>query len=110
MSMTLLVRGPRARIVEEPGKSPGLSFGTVDQDFRLETERLRLRQYREDDLDDLHAMFSDPEHMTWYPAPFDRDESRAWLERQMARYRERGFALLIVEDRETGEFLGTAGP
>ncbi|HET8527202.1 MAG TPA: GNAT family N-acetyltransferase [Actinomycetota bacterium] len=82
----------------------------MDQDFRLETERLCLRLYREDDLDDLHAMFSDPEHMTWYPAPFDRDESRAWLERQMARYRERGFALLIVEDRETGEFLGTAGP
>jgi len=82
----------------------------VDPDFRLETERLILRPYREDDLNDLHAMFSDPEHMRWYPAPFDREDSQAWLERQMARYEERGFALLIVEDRATGEFLGTAGP
>jgi RimJ/RimL family protein N-acetyltransferase len=28
----------------------------------------------------------------------------------MARYRTRGYALWIVEDRRTGEFLGTAGP
>ena len=81
----------------------------MDEDFRLETERLRLRPYRDDDLDELHAMFSDPEHMQWYPAPFEREESLAWLERQMAGHRERGFALWIVEDRVSGEFLGTAG-
>jgi RimJ/RimL family protein N-acetyltransferase len=82
----------------------------VDEDFRLETERLRLRPYRLEDLDDLHGMLSDPEHMRWYPAPFDRVTSRAWLERQIAAYGSRGFALWIVEDRATGEFLGTAGP
>jgi ribosomal-protein-alanine N-acetyltransferase len=108
--MTLLVRGTEPRIVQEPAKSPGLRFGAMDPDFRLETERLRLRPYREDDLDDLHGMLSDPEHMRWYPAPFEREESVAWLERQIARYRDPGFGLLIVEDRETGEFLGTAGP
>ena len=84
--------------------------GQMDEEFRLETERLRLRPYRLEDLDDLHAMFSDPEHMRWYPAPFDRETTRAWLERQIEGYRTRGFALLIVEDRETGAFLGTAGP
>jgi len=82
----------------------------VDKDFRLETDRLRLRPYRRDDLDDLHAMFSDPEHMYWYPAPYDRKESAAWLERQLTSYRDRGFGLLIVEDRATGEFLGSVGP
>ncbi|MGA9160902.1 MAG: GNAT family N-acetyltransferase [Actinomycetota bacterium] len=81
----------------------------MDEDFRLETERLRLRRYRPGDLDDLHAMFSDPEHMKWYPAPFDRETSQAWLERQVEGYRTRGFALWIVEDLESGEFLGTAG-
>jgi RimJ/RimL family protein N-acetyltransferase len=82
----------------------------LDEDFRLETERLRLRPYRLEDLDDLAAMFSDPEHMRWYPAPFDRETSTAWLERQVAAYGTRGFALWIVEDRATHEFLGTAGP
>jgi RimJ/RimL family protein N-acetyltransferase len=82
----------------------------MDEGFRLETERLLLRPYRLEDLDDLHAMFSDPEHMRWYPEPFLREGSLDWLERQMARYRTRGYALWIVEDRRTGEFLGTAGP
>ena len=82
----------------------------MDADFRLETERLRLRPYREDDLEDLHAMFSDPEHMTWYPAPFEREETRGWIDRRFEQYRDLGFSLWIVEDRENGEFLGTAGP
>ena len=81
----------------------------MDEDFRLETERLVLRPYRLDDLDDLHAMLSDPEHMRWYPAPFTREESQAWLDRQLARYRDPGFGLLIVQERRTGLFLGTAG-
>ena len=82
----------------------------MDEGFSLETERLRLRPYRLEDLDDLHAMFSDPEHMRWYPAPFDRETTRAWLERQVAAYATRGYALWIVEDRSSGVFLGTAGP
>lgn len=82
----------------------------MDDAFRLETERLVLRPYRQDDLDDLHTMFSDPEHMRWYPAPFDRETSQAWLERQIEGYRSRGFALWVVEERGTGAFLGTAGP
>ena len=82
----------------------------MDEHFQLETERLRLRPYRLEDLDDLHAMFSDVEHMRWYPSPFDRETTKAWVERQIAAYDTRGYALWIVEDRTTGAFLGTAGP
>ena len=69
----------------------------MDEEFRLETERLRLRPYRLEDLDDLHAMLSDPEHMRGYPEPFDREGSLAWLERQIAGYEDPGYALWIVE-------------
>jgi len=82
----------------------------MDEGFRLETERLLLRPYRLEDLDDLHAMLSDPEHMRWYPEPFSREVSLQGLERQIARHETRGYALWIVEDRRTGAFLGTAGP
>jgi ribosomal-protein-alanine N-acetyltransferase len=82
----------------------------MDADFRLETERLVLRPYRQEDLEDLYAMFSDPEHMRWYPAPFDRDGTQAWMERTFERYRDDGFGLWIVVDRATGAFLGTVGP
>jgi ribosomal-protein-alanine N-acetyltransferase len=98
----------RAR-VDRVARRAGLNTH-LDDDFLIETERLRLRPYRFDDLDDLHAMFSDPEHMRWYPAPFVREISQAWLERQIAAYGTRGFALWIVEDRATHGFLGTAGP
>ena len=82
----------------------------MDEDFRLETDRLILRPYRLDDLEDLHAMFSDPEHMRWYPAPFGVDETKGWIDRRFEEYRKDGFGLWIVEDRETDEFLGTVGP
>ena len=44
------------------------------------------------------------------PAPFDRESTRAWLDRQITAYSTRGYALWIVEDRASGTFLGTAGP
>jgi RimJ/RimL family protein N-acetyltransferase len=82
----------------------------VDEGFVIETERLRLRAYRRDDVDALAEMFADPEHMRFYPAPFSREQTQAWVDRQFERYREEGFGLWVIEDRETAGFLGTAGP
>jgi len=76
----------------------------------LETVRLRLRPLAMSDLEPLHAIQSHPHHMRFYPHPFSVDESREWIERMQARYEEVGFALLAVEDRVTGEFLGNVGP
>jgi RimJ/RimL family protein N-acetyltransferase len=78
-------------------------------DAHIETERLRLRPYRQDDLDDLAAMFADPEHMRWYPAPFTRDETQRWIDRQFSRYETDGFGLFVVEELDDG-FAGTVGP
>jgi RimJ/RimL family protein N-acetyltransferase len=79
-------------------------------DVVLETERLRLRPYRQEDLDDLAPMFADPEHMRWYPAPFSREEAQLWIDRQFERYETDGFGLFIVEELEDGGFVGTVGP
>src|SRR5438093_10689436 len=78
----------------------------------LETERLRLRPFAPDlaDLDTLHSIQSDPEHMRFYPHPFSRDESQMWIERSLELLARRGFSLLAVEDRVTGELLGSVGP
>jgi len=62
------------------------------------------------DVDALHAIQSDPEHMRFYPHPFSLEDSRDWIERMMAAYERVGFALLAVEDRANGEFLGNVGP
>ena len=76
----------------------------------LETERLRLRRYRADDLDDAHSMLGDQETMQYYPSPFTREMSSRWIEDNMRRYEEDGFGLWVVEELTTGEFLGNCGP
>jgi [ribosomal protein S5]-alanine N-acetyltransferase len=79
-------------------------------DVVIETERLILRPYRQDDLDDLAPMFADPEHMRWYPAPFTREQSQAWIDKQFERYERDGFGLFVVELLDGGGFAGTVGP
>ena len=78
----------------------------------LETERLRLRPYAADgaDLDALQAVLGDPVSMRWYPAPFDRDATARWVDRQLERYVTDGTGLLAVEERATGEVIGDCGP
>ena len=78
----------------------------------LETARLRLRSFAADlsDVDALHAIQSDAEHMRYYPHPFSRDETVAWIERWLAHEADHGYALWAIEDRATGEFLGNCGP
>jgi RimJ/RimL family protein N-acetyltransferase len=78
----------------------------------IETARLRLRPFTADlsDLDALHEIQSDPEHMRFYPHPFSREESRTWIERALERHTSLGYSLWAIEDRGTGEFLGNCGP
>jgi ribosomal-protein-alanine N-acetyltransferase len=82
----------------------------VEEGFSLETERLRLRAYRMQDVEELAPMFADHEHMRFYPGPFTREQSEAWIARQLGRYRQDGFGLWVAEDRSSGGFVGTIGP
>ena len=78
----------------------------------LETERLLLRSFHTDlsDVNALHAIQSDPEHMRYYPHPFSRHETVAWIERALRHEAEHGYGLWAIEDRATEEFLGNCGP
>jgi RimJ/RimL family protein N-acetyltransferase len=82
----------------------------VDDDLAIETERLRLRRYRPEDVDELAGMFGDAEHMRFYPATFTREQTQGWVADQLERYARDGFGLLVVENRTTGAVLGTCGP
>jgi RimJ/RimL family protein N-acetyltransferase len=82
----------------------------MTQPFQLHTERLVLRHLAPDDLDALHAVLGDAETMRYYPAPFSRDATRAWIERSIERYARDGHALFAVTLRGTGELIGDCGP
>jgi ribosomal-protein-alanine N-acetyltransferase len=78
--------------------------------WHLETERLRLRPMSLDDLDALARVVGDPVSMRFYPRPFDREMTRAWIEAVAERYLRDGFGLLAVEEKATGEMIGDCGP
>ena len=48
--------------------------------------------------------------MRFYPHPFTREETDAWIERATAQVRTDGHSLWAVCDRATGAFLGNVGP
>ena len=91
--------------------SPGYAPSVAEQPI-LETERLRIRPFHRDlsDVDSMFAVLSDPISMRFYPKPFDRDRTRAWVERWVDAYDEDGFGLMAVEDLATGELVGDCGP
>lgn len=75
----------------------------------LETERLILREYTMDDFDALYTILSDPVTMQHYPAPYDANGTRRWLQWSMDHYQKYGFGLWAMELKETGQFIGDCG-
>ena len=75
----------------------------------VETARLLLREMSPDDLAFVALMLGDDEVMRFYPKALTRDESKGWLDRQLARYARDGHGLWLVEDRQTREPVGQVG-
>lgn len=75
----------------------------------MDTRRLWLREYREDDLDALYAILSDEEMMTYYPAPFSLEKTKDWIKRNQQSYRENGYGLWAVCLKGQDTLIGDCG-
>lgn len=76
----------------------------------LTTGRLQFRPIAEGDFDAVHDVLSDPEVMRFHPeGAFDREATRAWLERTLARYDGGELGFRAVIHRKTGEYVGHIG-
>jgi [ribosomal protein S5]-alanine N-acetyltransferase len=75
----------------------------------LETKRLYLRHYKEEDMHYLHSIFSDSETMEYYPAPFTTEQTQNWIKRNQERYQEDGYGLWGICLKETNELIGDCG-
>lgn len=75
----------------------------------IETARLTLREWRDDDLDALAAINADPEVMRHIldGSVRDREQSAQSLHKMMRAWQENGFGLFAVEKANT--LLGWAG-
>jgi ribosomal-protein-alanine N-acetyltransferase len=76
----------------------------------IHTERLVLRPYEADDLQQLHAvLYSDVDAMRLLGGPRDMAGTRFALERSMAQQDVTGFSFWPVIERESGLLVGEAG-
>lgn len=75
----------------------------------LETERLHLREMTSADLPALRRMLQDAAVMYAYNGAFSEEETLAWLDRQLNRYRRYGFGLWAMVLRNDHEMIGQCG-
>lgn len=75
----------------------------------LETQRLILREYTQEDFSDLYKLLSDPITMQHYPKPYDEKGTQRWLDWNFNNYKTYGFGLWALIRKDTGEFIGDCG-
>ena len=77
--------------------------------IELETARLRLRQWRDSDLEPFARLNADAEVMEFFPSRLTRETSDAVARRLRDKIAERGYGLWAVEERASGDFIGFIG-
>ena len=75
----------------------------------IETPRLLLRPWRDDDLPAFAALNADSRVMEFFPALKDRAESDASVARFMAHIARHGFGFWAVEVPGVADFVGFVG-
>ena len=77
----------------------------------IETERLFLRKPKKSDAKALLEAYSDPEVMRYIGLgeTFDLEQTRAWLDKALRRWKADGFGHYVIERKEDGRVLGRAG-
>lgn len=75
----------------------------------LETERLFLRTFQENDVESLIAISQDEKVMQFFPAIPTREEIIAFIDRIITHQEEKNFSLYAAEIKSTGEMIGFVG-
>jgi RimJ/RimL family protein N-acetyltransferase len=72
------------------------------------TERLLLRQWRDEDVEPLHEIYLQPEFLSTMPA-LDLDETRVQVGRFRLAWAADGYSPWVACDRESGRLIGRIG-
>ena len=85
--------------------SPAVDIPTVD------TERLILREFRNEDITAVTAMLAEPDVAQFLGhEPADRSEAWRMMATMLGHWALRGYGMWIVELRASGEVVGRVGP
>jgi RimJ/RimL family protein N-acetyltransferase len=79
--------------------------------IEIDTERLLLRGWRDQDLEPYARICADPEVMRFIGSgsTLNREQSGAQVSRFVRHWGERGYGLWAVEEKESRAFVGFAG-
>lgn len=77
--------------------------------IHIETERLNLREWREEDLAPFARMNADPVVMQYLPRSLDERASGRLMKRFQQHFDVHDYGLYVLEVRETGQFAGFTG-
>ena len=75
----------------------------------LATDRLRLRLWRDDDLQPWVRLNADPAVTRYLPGPVSEEAARAFFAAQNALFARHGCCYFAAELKETGELAGFVG-
>lgn len=75
----------------------------------IETPRLLLRNWQEDDRAFFHEINSDPEVMEFFPALRGREKSDTLMDRVVAMINEDSFGFYALQDKNSGDVVGFTG-
>ena len=75
----------------------------------LLTPRLRLRGWREEDVEPMAAISGDPRVGEWLGGTRDLEQTRAAILGYDKHWQERGFGPFAMEDRASSMFIGRIG-
>ena len=75
----------------------------------LETERLRLRQWKDEDYPVYARLNADPMVMRYFPSTLSTQESHEQADKLRSLITERGWGVWVVELKASGEFIGISG-
>ena len=76
----------------------------------IETQRLLLRMFSKDDLDDLSTIYADADVMQFLSGhPLTREETAGWLKYFLDGWENFGFGWWAVVSKESGQLIGHCG-
>lgn len=79
------------------------------EEIQIKTDRLLLRQWREEDLRPLIAMNRDPNVMEFVGPTLSEDQSRAMMERSRESWNDRGFGRFVIDVPGVAGSIGFVG-
>lgn len=77
--------------------------------MELETERIILRRWKNEDFEVFSALNADKNVMEFFPSTLTPEETSAMIDRIEAHFQKHGFGLWAMELKSTGEFIGFNG-